>query len=249
MRVICDVHTCVAQGFCSRQQQKHNGNEARRQSEREQEYSNPRWPLPFCHSEENQLLWTSVHSSKNSNKTTPDEVNPASKISAVSLTKVGSYLAPREMFNLFFLSKELMESLTTEMVVQSAMMSGGRSLTTIKKLMPLMDEGSIHVPSPQRLLRLINAKRCEFCLTNKVSDIRSTFAFAVCWLCQTRNLTETIVKTTKNYQNNRYASDAISDHYRVSAKHYGHHDVGQSRREFSQAMARAQLFGVPVCLA
>ena len=105
MRVICDVHTCVAQGFCSRQQQKHNGNEARRQSEREQEYSNPRWPLPFCHSEENQLLWTSVHSSKSSNKTTPDEVNPASKISAVSLTKIGSFLAPREIFNLFFLSK------------------------------------------------------------------------------------------------------------------------------------------------
>ena len=77
----------------------------------------------------------------------------------------------------------------------------------------------------------------------------SHFSFAVCWLCQTRNLTATIVKTTKNYQKNCYASDAILDHYRVSAKHYGHHDIGQSRREFSQAMARAQLFDVPVRLA
>lgn len=74
---------------------------------------------------------------------------------------VMEFLAPRELFRLAFTCKAHRQRVTTSFVVRSAMIHGGYPKQTIDKFYPLMESMSIYVPSPLRLLGLVNGRRCE----------------------------------------------------------------------------------------
>jgi len=94
------------------------------------------------------------------------------------------YLAPREMFRLALCSKELMNSVTTKMVVRSALLQEGQAKTIIQTIAPLIKNRSICVPTPLLLLRLLNGKQCER-FGKKFRHVRG-FANFICSVCNTR---------------------------------------------------------------
>lgn len=102
-----------------------------------------------------------------------------------ALAQVLHYLHPRDLLRMSETSKALREYFTIAIIVTSAMIHGGHGATTIKELYKLMKDCSIHIPSPMRLLRLINGKRCEICFHNKVNHVRPKTGVFACWICLT----------------------------------------------------------------
>jgi hypothetical protein len=87
-----------------------------------------------------------------------------------SLFLIMEFLSPRELFCMAFTCKALRRKITVPLVVLSAMIHGGHALQSIKELSKWMNNYSIHPPSPLRLLRLVNGKRCEFCCQTPSPD-------------------------------------------------------------------------------
>lgn len=87
-----------------------------------------------------------------------------------ALALVMDFLAPRDLYRLAFTCKGLMSRVSTAQVVRSALFHGGRPRATIEDLVPLMENEQIHPASPLRLLRLVNAKRCECCNITAVAE-------------------------------------------------------------------------------
>ena len=94
-----------------------------------------------------------------------------------------TYLTPRAMYNTAFLSHELMNCVSVEAVIVSAVMNGGMARCTVQDLALMMHDQSIHPPNALRLLRLVNAVRCELCLAVSVSCAKKYFGINVCWEC------------------------------------------------------------------
>lgn len=74
--------------------------------------------------------------------------------------------SPRDLYHLAFSSKLLMNIVTPEMVIRSAVFSNMKRKDvgyrkTMAEIMQHVSNRSIHLPSPHRLLRLLNAKSCE----------------------------------------------------------------------------------------
>jgi hypothetical protein len=142
-----------------------------------------------------------------------------------ALELVMAYLAPKELFRLTFTCKALQKRVTTKMVVRSAMIHGGNPKQNILELYPLMKDQSIHVPSPVRLLRLVNGKKCEKknCRA-KVKHVRPGTGVFLCWDCLTRKKTGFTkafdTKWVRYRMNSRY--EEIFSHPRVGAsRRYG----------------------------
>ena len=72
------------------------------------------------------------------------------------------------------------------------MIHGGYAKSTIKILFPLLLNDIIHIPSPMRLLRLVNGKRCEFCNTKRVNHVRPGFGVFTSMTCLTKNGDKTL---------------------------------------------------------
>ena len=83
-----------------------------------------------------------------------------------AMVNVMEFLPPRSLYNIALTCKPLREMVTVKMVVQSALIHGGNPKKTMEELYALMRAHSMHIPSPLRLLRLVNSKTCEFCLTS-----------------------------------------------------------------------------------
>lgn len=82
------------------------------------------------------------------------------------LLHIMSYLSPKPLQAFANSSRALQASITTDMVVKSAMVQGGQGQKLIDAIRRLMTKQSIHPPSPKRLLKLVNcatAGRCEEC--------------------------------------------------------------------------------------
>jgi len=105
--------------------------------------------------------------------------NPSLGEDALSL--VMQFLAPVELYRLAFTCKDLRDKVTVELVVRSALIDGGKPRETIKSLYELMIKRSIHPPSPLRLLRLVNVRRCEFCCKTAVRTVRPCSGVALCF--------------------------------------------------------------------
>ena len=103
---------------------------------------------------------------------------------------VMEFLSPRELFNTAFTCKGLRSKITTRVVVRSALIHGGYAKQIIEELHVLMSKESLFVPSPCRLLRLVNGKRCEFCSKNRVNHVHPGLGVFACWDCVTRGLTK-----------------------------------------------------------
>lgn len=74
--------------------------------------------------------------------------------------------SPKDLYNIAFSSKLLMNIVTPEMVIRSAVFSNMKRKDvgyrkTMAEIMQHVSNRSIHLPSPHRLLRLLNAKSCE----------------------------------------------------------------------------------------
>ena len=157
-----------------------------------------------------------------------------------------SFLAPRELFNLVFLSPFLMEHLTTEIVVRAALFRGGRAKKSFEELYRLIVQRSIHPPSPLRLLRIACATKCEVCLNtvvyrfnNKVKYVRKGFAINCCWRCATkRRKSKAFRKDSFEYTNHPRVYNSILDCVRTSSKQYGWREAAIGTWAYERARSR-----------
>jgi len=99
-----------------------------------------------------------------------------------ALAFVMDFLAPRDLYRLAFTCKGLTNPVSIPQVVKSALFQGGRPQKTIQDLVPsLLKNEQIHPVSPLRLLRLVNARRCECCnVTGVREDSISRYRVAFC---------------------------------------------------------------------
>ena len=154
--------------------------------------------------------------------TSESKIPPRCEVPAVNICEDALLLAmeclcPRDLLRISSSCKVLRESITTSLVVKSAMIHGGHAKTTVSELYKLVKPRSIYVPSPLRLLRLVNGKRCEFCFQSKVNFVRPYVGVFACWTCLTeRGLTKAWRKSWVRYKRNSEAYDAVFYHPRVA---------------------------------
>jgi hypothetical protein len=94
---------------------------------------------------------------------------------------VVQFLAPRELYHIAFTCKGMLQYITVELVVRSALLHGGSPRKTVEALYPLMQNKSIHPVSAVRLLRLVNCRRCEYCKRGSMRTIRPDYGVALCF--------------------------------------------------------------------
>ena len=100
-----------------------------------------------------------------------------------SLGLVMEFLGHRELLAFASTCKTLRDKLTMSMVVKSAAVSGNRIVTgIIASVERDLRQRSIYLPSPLRLLRLVNAKLCEFCC-GRASEIQCRRGIMSCYAC------------------------------------------------------------------
>ena len=84
----------------------------------------------------------------------------------VLMTHVAPCLSYMDLFRLVRTTKEMRSRLTHEHSLTAVLLNaddkfGKNAKTTIREVMSLDEKGKIHKPSPMRLLRRANGKRCE----------------------------------------------------------------------------------------
>mmetsp|Transcript_35725 Transcript_35725/g.86453 ORF Transcript_35725/g.86453 Transcript_35725/m.86453 type:complete len:571 (-) Transcript_35725:2069-3781(-) len=127
-----------------------------------------------------------------------------------ALCLVMEFLSPRQLYNLAFSCKTLRGFITTPLVVRSALIHGGHAKQTMKELYDLMSEQSMHAPSPLRLLRLVNGKRCEFCNTCQVHHVRPELGVFACRTCRAEQDLTILWTPTWEYFRNRNMNKYLS---------------------------------------
>lgn len=236
MPVHCALPECQTKGYCGRYLQREQGRMKRLKSNIHADYDNPDWPLtllPFCPTT-SPIIPTGREIMSNG-ILKMDIILPTE-----TLVNIMSFLDPKELFGMVSRSKVLASFLTLEMVIRSALLYGNTPSERVKVICKLTSNRSIYPPSPIRLLRLAIGKRCEFCLANRVSDIREPFGVLVCWSCQTRALTMSFHKSTVEYALHSNVWNSIFLHDRVSTRPYDWRSVrGQANIERERATAIA----------
>ena len=138
----------------------------------EEEDSNP--PAKISRRDKKKM----VSHKKNSESSSPSHQNNHNiALPLDALSMVMEFLSPRELFNVAFTCKTLKKLVTTKMVVRSASIGGWHMRHK------LMSVHAKHRPSPLRLLRLANGKKCEFCSKADVNIILHTFRGVYACLC------------------------------------------------------------------
>ncbi|CAH0370501.1 unnamed protein product [Pelagomonas calceolata] len=110
----------------------------------------------------------------------------------VLMTHVAPCLSYMDLFSLVKTTKEMRSRLTHEHSLTAVLLNaddkfGKNAKATIRNVMDLYEKGKIHKPSPMRLLRLANGKRCEMgppCDTpeaRKVVKTRPDWGLFCCW--------------------------------------------------------------------
>jgi len=138
-----------------------------------------------------------------------------------ALSFVMEFLSPRQLFNVAFTCKTLRDFISTKLVIRSALIHGGHAHQTMVELHKLMQNKALHIPSPLRLLRLVNGKRCKRCNQSKVNFVRPCVGVFACWDCTTTSLTKPWKMTWARYRDHTDEYDAIFDHPRVATNTYG----------------------------
>ena len=221
LKLNCALQECQGSMGCLRSVTRHKARLNWSIAHMQQDYRNELWPLtcsPTC------ALAVVGKSKENLIE------NQLPSLMPEVLSQVAAYLEPRELFNLVFLNRKVMETLTIETVMKSAMMTGGHAMTTLEEILVLLNATSIYSPSAVRLLRLINGIRCEICNERCVNHARKGYAIFVCWHCVTKGGMTTMIKCrdlchnlmgsamSKLLSNERLAS---SPHGWYSASAYG----------------------------
>ena len=136
----------------------------------------------------------------------------------VAFKNIAEYLNHRDLLSLYNTSAQLrsIEYWSIELVVKIGMYSGNLDTkTTIEHLNQCIQKYHIHMPSIQRLLNLINIKKCEICKTKKV---RYCSRFGIAFCCSCRNRYTTIIKcVAPRYLHAGVARNDIIQHSGVCA--------------------------------
>jgi len=94
---------------------------------------------------------------------------------------VFSYLDVRELLAVSSTSRWVRARIRHHHVVRAALLHGGHAKTSMERLVPLIRVRQIWTPSPLRLLRLVNGKRCEKCNAGKVNLVSDDYGVFLCW--------------------------------------------------------------------
>lgn len=122
------------------------------------------------------------------------------------------FLTPRELFNFVFCSKQLMKSISISTIVKIALCNGNSwTKQGIEHLYDAMKYRSIHCPSPQRLLRLINVRLCEFCKRKRINFVPEIFGLASCFECTKKMTTWQVCKHPRYRERNVELNDIVSN--------------------------------------
>lgn len=139
----------------------------------------------------------------------------------------------KDVHSLSRCSKYLRESLTPEIVVRSAVFGGGKMRDAVGSVVQAIKNKSIHVPSTLRLLRLVNAKRCErgdecfaYNLIKKKPDSvaksgKRPFGLAICQTC-VKCATNNVLQNRNHFLHGEKRVETV-DHLRL---------LSQPHREF-----------------
>ena len=88
---------------------------------------------------------------------------------------------------------------------------------SIEILYTLTSVGSIHPPSVLQTLRLLNARRCEFCNVNAVKHVRDSYGVAACWDC-TEECTSAVATRYPNERRHYIETDDVIRNPRVASR-------------------------------
>jgi hypothetical protein len=134
------------------------------------------------------------------------------ELDALVLHEIFSFLDAKSLFRVAFSTRRMMEVVDHQHVIQSAIVSGGHSAKTVTDVINLaLVERQIFLPSPLRLLRLANGKRCELskkCQLSLVNHTRSALAVFACWPCFCDS-TQKISRTDSMLDNGRVARNSF----------------------------------------
>ena len=127
----------------------------------------------------------------------PSDAEPKKRKGALTnedvlMTHVAPCLSYMDLFSLVRTTKQMQSLLRHEHALTAVLLNaddkfGKNAKATIRNVLSLYGEGKIHKPSPMRLLRLSNGKRCEFgppCDTpdaRKVVKTRPDWGLFCCW--------------------------------------------------------------------
>ena len=129
-------------------------------------------------------------------------------------TEIFSFLDVKTLYNITMTSKEGMSLLRHEHVVRSALFQGGHAKSSMERLVPLIERRCIWIPSPIRMLRLMNGKRCERCNKARVNLVSDSYGTFLCFHgC-------TVDTSTKGVSLNKRWSPYIVDQPRLARSQY-----------------------------
>lgn len=117
------------------------------------------------------------------------EINlPSSKTDNHLITKtiefIAEFLTPRELFNVAFSSKDILDSISQTIIVKNCLCNGNtHTKISVEHLCDAVSQGSVYNPNKSRLMRLINCRRCEFCNESKINFVRVSFGVCICITC------------------------------------------------------------------
>ena len=150
---------------------------------------------------------------------------------------------PNTLLNMASSSKCMMDNVCYSKVVSSALLSSSSAAKeTVKRIHNLIHSESIHVPSVQRLLRLVCGKRCEFCCLKPVNAVNEYFGVFICEDCcdsERPKYFKVLQKSGYRYHSNKEIIDYLLDDKWVIAHKSGYRDVpeGQAIQEHMRAVS------------
>ena len=131
MRVSCKDKSCIAQGFCSRLKQRYNATQSQQTNEK-------MYDAKFLCLSPPQSTSRNTCTVINATDRSCGDAPAASLIPEVCLMSIAMFLPVRDLFNFVFLSNGILQLLTTEIIIKSAILGGGSAHKNIEILMPLI---------------------------------------------------------------------------------------------------------------
>ena len=101
------------------------------------------------------------------------------------ILKAFSFLKPRELLAVSEVNKALRHVIASDykLILDIGLTNGGRSKKSLENLLRLIRLQAIYIPTPLRLLRIINGVRCEFCNNGYTHYLRPNAGVMACWDC------------------------------------------------------------------
>ena len=120
MRVSCKDKSCIAQGFCSRLKQRYNATQLQQTNDK---MYNAKFLCLLPPQSISRNMCTVINATEHSSGDSPT----TSLIPEVCFMSIAMFLPVRDLFNFIFLNNGILQLLTTEVVIKSAMLAGGNA--------------------------------------------------------------------------------------------------------------------------